>query len=1011
MKNIYIVLNENTEKFVFYLFYYFRDFDFRVLDLNMLMNATDKRDIIYFGKNYHPFRGQIETLKNLETEDKFMYLSSDKNIYYISKDNYKFTDNYLDISKTDKTLEIFDNTTEYNHFDHEPIIDKKDYTIVDYHYLCKLFSVGKLESLFNKNISIRLINDYMKQKYGNKKIYNQIHIITDQNIDNYLNFKTLDNTRTHYTLFFMMKKQNYENEMKIKYLVSKLKEQNVLYSVYPIKKIYQMTHILEDKLLYFENLVFSTNFDIQLDICDRYMEHYNYVVTDNLIISPAETLLKLHIRPHNDDITKEDLINLLKSYIINLNTNLINLNTKLYCPKQIKDKYASDRKIKDNFTALENMLFTIKDYEKLLDVLDNHLKNTYLANETGVLIVKKITIAILTQKENVLNEQILNIFNSFNDINQLKDIEVLISNTNFKKIKKDIYVKLFDKIDLKTQETEKSDNNYNLAIKYLMIALHHEMTPEDMKIVINKLNNNKELMTKTNKNVLLLFILRNLLTMLDSPSVVDLINEFIKENYEISGIQSIDGLLELSTKININKHLVLMLLLSIATKFDSYYKTYDDFIKARKQIKNNLMYIKNKLDDLKDDTDLDNMGLFTVGNFDLSYQGIPSPKIFKLRSQIFRKMCSGLNYKIDTNFTNKKIKVLFHASQLTRQHSVYKDRHQVIKNLSLDPRFEVYFSTFDELNQEVKFTFGNAKHIILSRKLSEIRNTLSKMNLDILVYCEIGMDHISYFMAHMRLARYQCNTWGHSDTSGINTIDYFFSSKLYEVDDKIDAQSHYTEKLILQNSLCTSYVNPSSRHNINNFKNRNHFGFTEENVIYFCAQSLFKFNPLFDEYLIEILTKVPKAVLVMLNSNHRHRFIQRFENKNISSRIHFFPMMQHFDFMNLMNISDIVLDIYPFGGCNSSMEAFSLNKVIVTQPSIMINGRFTRGFYLKMGLGKYICKNKKEYIDFAVKLGLDSKYRNEIESKISEKKNMLFLDKETIEEWKEDLVKIHNQEI
>jgi protein O-GlcNAc transferase len=118
--------------------------------------------------------------------------------------------------------------------------------------------------------------------------------------------------------------------------------------------------------------------------------------------------------------------------------------------------------------------------------------------------------------------------------------------------------------------------------------------------------------------------------------------------------------------------------------------------------------------------------------------------------------------------------------------------------------------------------------------------------------------------------------------------------------------------------------------------------------------------------------------------------------------------MHHFDFLNLMNISNIVLDIYPFGGCNSSMEAFSLNKVIVTQPSQMINGRFTRGFYTKMGLDNLICNNKEEYIELAVRLGLDNKYRDNLENNIKENKNVLFMDKDTINEWKNDLKKLYN---
>ena len=118
--------------------------------------------------------------------------------------------------------------------------------------------------------------------------------------------------------------------------------------------------------------------------------------------------------------------------------------------------------------------------------------------------------------------------------------------------------------------------------------------------------------------------------------------------------------------------------------------------------------------------------------------------------------------------------------------------------------------------------------------------------------------------------------------------------------------------------------------------------------------------------------------------------------------------MDHFTYLNLMNICDFVLDVYPFGGCNSSFEAFSLGKVIITQPSIMINGRFTSGFYKKMGLDELICNSKEEYINFAIKVGTDQEYRNSLELKIIENNNKLFLDKETIQEWKDNLIKIYN---
>jgi len=1029
MKKIYIILNDKSktitkevikenENYIYNIFYYFKNFDFKMISLNTLVNISEKRDLIIFNKNYHPLKNKLNEINNIT--DDFSYLSVDKNILFISKNNYKFTDGHLDIINKEKYNIIFDNTTEYNYIIHEDIYDNKDFELNEYGQLCKLIASDNIYNLFNKNISIKLIQECIKHKYVNKKIFHHIIIIDDTNINKII-INKIDINYTHYSIFFMFKYMNYDTEYKIKYIINKLNELKVVFNIYFVKNIINIKNILDNKLLYFENVVFNNNnFETNnYDKYNEYLKHYSVVIMSDLIITPACIFTKIPISKACDIVDWEpnlnNFIKLIKSFIIHditfniQNTNitrLVNISQfKLYLDNIYKQTKVNDLVIPDNYNYMENILFELKDYEQLLTIIDKACNKSYNCAKTNQLTVKKITAAILTQKETILNEQVLSIFKNFNNIEQLIDIEMLISKTKFTKIKKEIYIKIFDKI--------KDDNQ--LLLKYLKLSIQSNLTADDIKIIINKINTNKEILKDINKNNLLLLIIKNVVSIVDNADIINSVNEFIKENYDFIGINSIDGLLELSSKIDINKFMILILLLNTSTKFDNYYETFDDFIKARNQIETNLLYILEKSDMLLSNKnnkliELNNITYFSVGNFELSYQGIPSANIFKLRSAFFRKVCPELNYKIDTNFINKKIKVLFHASQLTRQHSVYKDRHQVIKHLSLDPRFDVYFSTFDVLNQDVKFSFGNAKHILLTKNLANTRDTLSKMKLDIMVYCEIGMDLISYFMAHMKLAKYQCNTWGHSDTSGIDTIDYFFSSKLYELDYE-ESQTHYSEKLILQESLCTSYVEPASRHNISLFKSRYHFGFTDECVIYFCVQSLFKFNPLFDEYIINILTNVPNSVILILNNDKKEKFIKRFNNKNITNKMHFFQGMSHFEFLNLMNISDIILDIYPFGGCNSSFEAFSLNKVIVTQPSIMINGRFTRGFYLKMGLGEYICNTKEEYIEFAIKLAKDKTFRKEIETKITQKKHLLFLDKDTLTEWTDDLIKIHNNTI
>ena len=72
----------------------------------------------------------------------------------------------------------------------------------------------------------------------------------------------------------------------------------------------------------------------------------------------------------------------------------------------------------------------------------------------------------------------------------------------------------------------------------------------------------------------------------------------------------------------------------------------------------------------------------------------------------------------------------------------------------------------------------------------------------ILIYPGLLMDISSIQLAAQRLARVQCNSWGHPETSGLPTMDYFLSSDLMEPP---DADAFYTEKLVRLPNLSIYY--------------------------------------------------------------------------------------------------------------------------------------------------------------------------------------------------------------
>ena len=971
----------NNNNYMNHMKYYFRNFNFKIIKNEELLNT--KGNILIIKKELYPVPSFDVMISNIIIEMKSYYLSKCKNIHYITMDDITIENNSISIKKIENSALLFITPIFC------PIRNEKYKVIFDEMLPMYIESKKNINFLYNKQYAMKHIKQFIANEYE-LPFFNIIIFLNKKNCYDVLN--KIENVKykyCRYTIF--MQNIGYENTEYCDMKIKSLSKTHIINAI-PTKKNNVILHVLNNIILCFENLVFfknQYNFDF-FDKCNDILKHYKIYITSKLICIPSFAFVQLPIHYNVKEYMQD--ISLYKFILLNISQ----CGNSLYNTSKITESYLKLSHIPPNYNIIEQNLLVIKEYDILLNVINNHMKNIPNSTEYYHTMVKKITIAILAERENLLNEELVNIVKYIEDKKYLLEVYMFISNSKFTNVKEELTVKLLSKFEddnkiymfLFDKCIQTSNNASNLNIFFDSIIKNVDMIKEKIK----------------DNNQLILNLINQLSRHTDDNNLIDKFNVVLSVLSDIVDIRNFNNLFALLEKTNIRKEVYINFLLLLATKFNPYYKKYDDFITIRQNIKNNLLSIKDKI---KLTLELNNILMFNVGNFHLSYQGVPSVEIFKLKTEINRNLCPELNYKIDTNFKNPKIKILFHAQHLHRVHSVYKDRHQVIKALSEDSRFDVYFSTFDDLMAEVMFTFGNAKHIKLQQNLVSIKNTLVALKLDIIVYCEIGMHPISYYMAHMKLAKIQCNTWGHSDTSGIDTIDYYFSSKLYELPYE-EAQTHYSEKLILQNGLCTSYVNPLSKHLTTPFKTRMHFGFTDDVVIYFCAQSLFKINPLFDDYIVQILSNVPNSVIVLSDGGEKHKILERINNMNIGHQIKFFPGANHYGYMNLMNISDVILDVYPFGGCNSSFEGFSLGKVIVTQPSIMINGRFTSGFYKRMNLDNLICSNKRKYIDFAIKLGTNKKYREKIENQIKEKKDCLFCDQETLQEWKDDMIKIYN---
>ena len=410
------------------------------------------------------------------------------------------------------------------------------------------------------------------------------------------------------------------------------------------------------------------------------------------------------------------------------------------------------------------------------------------------------------------------------------------------------------------------------------------------------------------------------------------------------------------------------------------------------------------------------------------YNGLNNKILYNKISKLFRLICPGLTFTHIqkplelTNQTNQdnKIKIGFLCDILLSDTSVCNDRIGIIASLIKDTKYQVYIFTKSAIEGQLYKAIINSiefkNKIMLTESIIESRTTILKYNIDILVYPEIGMDPFYYYLAYSRLAPIQINTWGHSETSGIDTIDYYFSSKYYEIP---DAQKFYSEKLVCLDSLCTYYYSLKLYDFYLNLdkttQNDNllYFNLPSNCNIYGIFQTVFKYEYNIIEIIKNILYQDPKAIIIILTYNKIEEAFLNFLNNNLSYHINRVRILKRYKlekYCKLIKCVDVILDSYPFGGCNTSLQAFSLGKVVVTLPGDKLSSRFTYGFYQKMDITEPICTSIKDYVDKSIYYANNKTELRKIEEKIIQNRHKIFEENDSIITWKNKLEELYNNQ-
>ena len=380
------------------------------------------------------------------------------------------------------------------------------------------------------------------------------------------------------------------------------------------------------------------------------------------------------------------------------------------------------------------------------------------------------------------------------------------------------------------------------------------------------------------------------------------------------------------------------------------------------------------------------------------------------------------NYSLGYNSNKKPIRIGF-ISKFFSACSVGFFIQGLIQVLSATPGIEVHVFVLDgiKLNRNGDKVLQSIKKVahetyLLTDEMNICISAVRNAALDVIVYPEIGLDPISYFMAYVRLAPVQAVMLGHPDTTGISTIDYFITSDV-EVQ---GAEKSYTEKLYRMRGPGTVFadyfvpmtVPPTSTQSklvvAERIRFLETFGLPKATHLYVVPQPLFKLHGKFDEVLLRILLQDRLSYILLFDSANKTSWQNLFTdrvlgkyNNDVRGRIAFLCSNKESDITRALYVAHVVLDSFPVSGHLSTMQSLSMGVPVITMPSEIMGGRLALALYQMIGYMELVVHSVSDYVTLALAIAHRPKLRTQHVVEITKRRHRLFDSKHVVEDWLE----------
>jgi protein O-GlcNAc transferase len=293
-------------------------------------------------------------------------------------------------------------------------------------------------------------------------------------------------------------------------------------------------------------------------------------------------------------------------------------------------------------------------------------------------------------------------------------------------------------------------------------------------------------------------------------------------------------------------------------------------------------------------------------------------------------------------------------------------------------------------------------------------HAIREAQLDALIYPEIGMDALTTQLAALRLAPVQAASWGHPETTGLPTMDLYFSADGLEPE---GAQDNYSEQLVRLPNLgvCVEPLMPSIT-----IPDLKPLGLPSDEPLLLCPGTPFKYSPFHDHVWARIakglrpgnssrgwarvvgrLRGGSNGRLVFFRSGNasmdqllaqRLRKAFDIEKVDFDAHVCVIPYLDRPRFFGLMQHAALLLDTVGFSGFNNTLQAIEAGLPVLAREHNFMRGRLASSIMRRMELPELVASTDESFVEKAVELAADASRCKELRAEIANRRKILFDD-------------------